>query len=105
MANMIGFRPPEDERWEEESRRGRSSRTGRYTRMDYDGEYESRERRYGDGERFERRGEYGRYDGDDREYRMRDYGYGDRRMGRERMEYGRSERESRRGIDDRDGYD
>ena len=32
MARMIGFRPPEEDYYEE-SRRGRSSRTGRYTRM------------------------------------------------------------------------
>lgn len=101
MANLIGFRPPEDDGMYE-ARRGRSSRTGRFTRSEMEGEYGMHERRYGEGMRFERRGEYGRYDGDDREYRMREYGYEGRRGGRGT----RSEMdEGRRGYDDRDGYD
>ena len=99
MARMIGFRPP-DEDYDEEARRGRSSRTGRYTRMEMDDEYEGRERgRYGEGERFERRGGYrSRYDDDERMG-----GYESRRGGRgyrSRMEEGRRGRE-----DDDDGYD
>ena len=94
MARMIGFRPPEEDSYEE-ARRGRSSRTGRYTRMGYDDEYEDR---YGDGVRFERRGGYrSRYDDE------RMGGYDSRRGGRgyrSRMDEGRRGRE-----DDDDGYD
>ena len=95
MARMIGFRPPEEDSYEE-ARRGRSSCTGRYTRMGYDDEFESR---YGEGERFERRGGYrSRYDDDERMG-----GYDSRRGGRgyrSRMDEGRRGRE-----DDDDGYD
>lgn len=94
MARMIGFRPPEEDYYEE-SRRGRSSRTGRYTRMGYDDEYEGR---YGEGERFERRGGYrSRYDDDER---MGGYDSRRGRGYRSRMDEGRRGRE-----DDDDGYD
>lgn len=97
MARMIGFRPPGEDYDYEESRRGRSSRTGRYTRMGYDDEYEGR---YGEGERFERRGGYrSRYDDDERMG-----GYEGRRGGRgyrSRMDEGRRSRYD----DDDDGYD
>ena len=92
MARMIGFRPPEEDYYEE-SRRGRSSRTGRYTRMGMDDEYE--------GERHERRGGYrSRYDDDERmggyeSRRGRGRGY------RSQMEEGRRSRYD----DDDDGYD
>lgn len=96
MARMIGFRPPYEEDTYEEGRRGRSSRTGRYTRMDYDGEYEGR---HGDGVRFERRGGYrSRYDDDER---MGGYEGRRGRGYRSRMDEGRRGRYD----DDDDGYD
>lgn len=99
MARMIGFRPPEEDRYEE-ARRGRSRRTGRYTGMGYDDEYEGRERggAYGEGGRYERGGYGSRYDdesmGGYESRRGRGRGY------RSQMEEGRRGRE-----DDDDGYD
>ena len=115
MSRRIGYLSPDIEDRMMEARRGRSSRTGRFVhRSEMDDRYDDRERRYGEGERFERRGgNYGRMDEYDRrdEYRdRRDYrdddrmdGYSRRSRRGERSEYQQDER--RRGRDDRDGYD
>lgn len=119
MGRTIGFGPWDEDFGGYESRRGRSSRTGRYSRMEYEGRgrggYRSRHDEY--------HNEYGpipNYQTDlarrtDRENRRR---YEDemeeergrmeyRRGGRgPRSEYGREESRGRRGYeDDRDGYD
>lgn len=122
MGRMIGFGPWDDDFGGYESRRGRSSRTGRYTRSGHEGEYEGRGRGGWRSRHDDYHNEYGpipNYQTDlarrsERENRRRgmdedmeergrmEY----RRGGRSpRSDYDREERGGRRGYDDRDGYD
>lgn len=115
MGRTIGFGPWDEDYGGYESRRGRSSRTGRYTRMDYDGGYEGRGRGGYRSRHDDYHNEYGpipnyqtdlarRHEDDwDEERGRMEYRRGGRGV---RSEYGREERRGRRGYDDdRDGYD
>lgn len=121
MGRPIGFGPWDEDYGGYESRRGRSPRTGRFTRMDYDGGYEGRGRGGYHSRHDEYHNEYGpipnyqtdlarrtdrmnrrRYEEEMEEQERGRMEY--RRGGRGyRSEYDREER-GRRG-DDRDGYD